>query len=179
MWRSGSGLPMQVDRSRNALSIRPLIRLRVARSARASTCGPPHQCGMKTSLTAREVVFVALSRPVAAAIGYLLYLYESWYQCPIGGQQPAAAEVADVQLDVGPLDPVERVETGLAPLEPAPKLVGVLAVRVSGVPGQIRDRRQLGAGHRVGLERQQDGVRHGCSPAINDRAPSHGSPHTR
>ena len=25
MWRSGSGLPMQVDRSRNALSIRRLI----------------------------------------------------------------------------------------------------------------------------------------------------------
>lgn len=55
-----------------------------------------------------------------------------------GRHQPGAAEVSDVQLHVGSLDPIKRVQAvGLAPLEPPPELVGVQAVGVSGVPGQI------------------------------------------
>lgn len=54
----------------------------------------------------------------------------------------AAAQVPDVQLHVGPLDPDERVEAmGLAPLEPAAKLVRVQAVCVTRVPGQVGDGR--------------------------------------
>jgi hypothetical protein len=90
-----------------------------------------------------------------------------------GGHLPAAAEVADVQLDVGPLDPDERVRAvGLAPLEPPAQLVGIQVVRASGIPGQLGDRRQLAARHRVGLERQQDGVRHGMLPGSSDQAPA-------
>ena len=82
-----------------------------------------------------------------------------------GRPQPALTEVADVQLDVGPLNPFERVQAiGLAPAEPPPKLVGVQAVGVARVPGQVGDRRLLRRRHRVGLERQQDGVRHGMLP---------------
>ena len=66
----------------------------------------------------------------------------------------------------------------LAPAEPPPKLVGVQAVSVARVPGQIGDRRQLRRRHRVGLERQQGGFRRGMLPSDLSTSPSHGSPHT-
>jgi hypothetical protein len=53
-----------------------------------------------------------------------------------GRPQPALTEVADVQLDVGPLNPFERVQAiGFAPAEPPTKLVGVQAVGVARAPG--------------------------------------------
>jgi hypothetical protein len=79
-----------------------------------------------------------------------------------GVHQPAAGQVPDVQLDVRSLDPDQRVEgVALAPGEPPAKLVGVERVGVTRVPGQVRDSRQLGRRHRVGLEREQGSVRHG------------------
>ena len=72
-----------------------------------------------------------------------------------GGHQPGFAEVADVELDVRSLDPDQWVQpVGLAPGEPSAQLVGV-QVWVPAVPGQERDRRQLGRGHGGWLERQQ------------------------
>jgi hypothetical protein len=53
------------------------------------------------------------------------------------------------------LNPEQRVQViGLAPGEPAAKLVGVEGVRVPGIPGQLRDRRELCRCHRAGLERE-------------------------
>ena len=66
----------------------------------------------------------------------------------------------------------------LTPAEPPPKLVGVQAVSVARVPVQIGDRRQLRRRPRVGLERQQDGFRHGMLPGDQSTSPSQGSPHT-
>ena len=69
-----------------------------------------------------------------------------------GRHQPGVAEVADVQLDVRPLDADHGVEPlVLAPLEPPSKLVGVQVVGVAGVPSQVGHRRQLSRRHRVGL----------------------------
>ncbi|MEJ7742823.1 MAG: hypothetical protein WKF73_09895 [Nocardioidaceae bacterium] len=62
-----------------------------------------------------------------------------------GVHQPGLAELADVQLDVGSLDPDQRVQAvGLAPGEPAPQLVGVQRVGVPGVAGQGGHRSQVG-----------------------------------
>lgn len=62
-------------------------------------------------------------------------------------------------------------EDGISPQTPRWRMYNSTCARwipsgVSGVPGQIGDRRQLGARHRVRLERQQNGIRHGISPAI-------------
>ncbi len=66
-----------------------------------------------------------------------------------GVHQPGVAEAADVELDVGALDPDQRVQpVGLAPAEPAPQLVGVQGVGPAGVAGQEGHRRQLGGRHR-------------------------------
>ncbi len=55
-----------------------------------------------------------------------------------GSHETAFAEVADVQLDVGPLDPDQRVKTPLlTPDEPAAELVGVQRVGVPGIPGEV------------------------------------------
>jgi hypothetical protein len=97
-----------------------------------------------------------------------------------GRHQTVLAEVSDEQLDVGTLNPDQGVEpVGFAPGEPAAQLVGVQLVRVAGVPGQVGDSRQLGRRHRVRLERQQDGVRHGMLPATWRACLSRGSPHAR
>ena len=82
-----------------------------------------------------------------------------------GVHQPGLAELADVELDVGSLDPDQRVEpVGLAPGEPAPQLEGVQVVGAPGVAGQVGDRRQLGGGHRRRLERQEGGrIGHGIT----------------
>jgi hypothetical protein len=51
-----------------------------------------------------------------------------------GDPEPGFAEVADVQLEVRPLDAHQRVQgVDLAPGEPAAQLVGVQRVRVPGV----------------------------------------------
>ena len=82
------------------------------------------------------------------------------------GHQPGLAQAADVQLDMGTLDPDQRVEAvGLAPVEPAPQLVGVKLVGVPGVPGQEGNGSQLRRGHRQRLEGQEL------------RRRGHGSPH--
>jgi hypothetical protein len=58
-----------------------------------------------------------------------------------GVHQPAVAELADVELDMGSLDPGQGVQpVGLAPGEPLPELVGVQAVSAAGVAGQERHR---------------------------------------
>jgi hypothetical protein len=58
-----------------------------------------------------------------------------------GVHQAVVAEPADVQLDVGALDPDQGVHpVGLAPGEPLPQLVGVQAVGAAGVAGQERHR---------------------------------------
>ena len=89
-----------------------------------------------------------------------------------GDLQPALAEVSDVELDVGTLDPDERVQVvALGPGEPATQLVGVERVRVACVTGQVRDRRELRGSHRVGLERKECRVRHGCLRRSGDHAP--------
>jgi len=47
------------------------------------------------------------------------------------------AQAADVELDVGALDPDQRIEpVAVAPLEPAVQLVGVELMGVPGVAGQ-------------------------------------------
>jgi len=59
---------------------------------------------------------------------------------------------------VGSLDPDQGVQpVGLAPSEPLPQLVGVQAVGMPGLAGQVGHRRQLGVGHRRWLERQKGG----------------------
>ena len=75
-----------------------------------------------------------------------------------GVPQRSIAELANVQLDVGSLDPHQRVEPApLAPSEPLPQLVGVQGVGAPGVAGQVGHRRELGCRHRCGLERQKGG----------------------
>jgi len=88
-----------------------------------------------------------------------------------GGHQAALAEVADVQLDVGSLDPDQRVKTPpFTPGEPAAELVGVQRVGVSGVPGEVGDGSELGWRHLVGLERKQDCCGHGGTLAMEVKA---------
>jgi hypothetical protein len=59
-----------------------------------------------------------------------------------GVHQTGIAQLANVELNVGPLDPDQRVQlVDLAPGEPAPQLVGVQGVGVPGVAGQVRHRR--------------------------------------
>ena len=73
-----------------------------------------------------------------------------------GVHQPGLAELADVQLDVRPLDPDQRFQAvGLAPAEPAAQLRSIQSVSRPGVAGQVRDRSQLRGGHRRRLERQE------------------------
>jgi hypothetical protein len=85
-----------------------------------------------------------------------------------GRHHAGLAEVANVQLDVRALDTDQRVESaGLAPREPAPKLVGVQLVSVTRIPREIGHGGQLGRRHRVRLERQQEGLRHGMLPATS------------
>jgi hypothetical protein len=70
--------------------------------------------------------------------------------------RPASPRPADVQIDVGGLDPEKRVQpVALAPTEPTAQLLGVRVVGAPGVAGKERNRRQLGGGHRHRLERQQ------------------------
>ena len=78
---------MQVDRSRNALSIRRLI-VESGPVGASPVRGPRHQCGMKTGRTARGVVFVAQSGPGCCGHRAPPYSYESWYQLPIGEPPP-------------------------------------------------------------------------------------------
>jgi hypothetical protein len=60
------------------------------------------------------------------------------------GHQSRFAELADVELDVRPLDTFQRIEpVGFAPGEPAAQLVGVQGMGAPGVPGQVGHRRQL------------------------------------
>src|SRR5674476_1238181 len=82
-----------------------------------------------------------------------------------GVHQAVVAEPADVQLDVGALDPDQRVQpVALAPGEPLPQLVGVQAVGAPGVAGQVGHRRQLRGRHRCRLERHRGGrIGHGVT----------------
>jgi hypothetical protein len=83
-----------------------------------------------------------------------------------GSHEPGRAQVTDVQLDVGALDPDQRVQAvDLAPAEPALELVRVQGVGVTGVPREVRDRCQLSWCHLLRLKRHQSGVRHGGPPA--------------
>jgi len=78
----------------------------------------------------------------------------------------------DIELDVGALDPGQRVEpVGLAPGEPAPQLVGVQRVGVPGVPGEVRHGRELSRCHRLGLEREERRTRHWALRRPVDHAP--------
>ena len=71
---------------------------------------------------------------------------------------PRVAELADVQLDVGALDPNQGVQpAGLTPGEPLSQLIGVQGVDATSVAGEVGHRRQLGGRHRGGLERQEGG----------------------
>ena len=75
-----------------------------------------------------------------------------------GVHQPGLAELADVELDVGSLDPDQGVEAvALAPGEPATQLERVEVVGATGVAGQVGHRGQLGRRHRQRLERQKSG----------------------
>ena len=59
---------------------------------------------------------------------------------------------------MGSLDPAQGIQdVDLAPREPLPQLVGVQAVGVPGVTGQVGHRRQLRSRHRRGLEREKGG----------------------
>jgi hypothetical protein len=72
-----------------------------------------------------------------------------------GRHQPRLSEVLYVELDVGALDPNERIEgVAFAPSEPAPQLGGVQRMGVPGVAGEVRNGRELGWRHRIGRERQ-------------------------
>jgi hypothetical protein len=78
-----------------------------------------------------------------------------------GVPQPSVVEMADVELEVSPLEPDQGIEAvGLAPAEPALELVGVQPVGLPGVPSQVGDGRQLGWRHGVGLERQGESAGH-------------------
>jgi hypothetical protein len=58
--------------------------------------------------------------------------------------QPSVVQVADVELEVSALEPNERVQcVCLAPGEPPAQLVGVQPAGLPGVPGKVRDGRQL------------------------------------
>lgn len=60
-----------------------------------------------------------------------------------GVRQAVVAERADVQLDVGTLDPDQRVErVALAPGEPLPRLACVENVGAARIAGQVGHRRQ-------------------------------------
>ncbi len=84
-----------------------------------------------------------------------------------GRHEAAFAEVADVQLEVSPLDPDQRVKAPfLTPGEPAPELVGVERVGVPGIPGEVGDGSQLGWCPLVWSERKQDCCGHGWHPAM-------------
>ena len=75
-----------------------------------------------------------------------------------GVHQPGFPKLADVELDMGPLDADQRVQpVGLAPGEPTPQLVGIQAVGAPGVSSQVRHRRELSSRHRGWLERQERG----------------------
>ena len=66
-----------------------------------------------------------------------------------GVHQPGLAELADVELDVGALDPDQRVQAvALAPGEPAAQLERVEGVGAAGVAGQVGHGRQLRWRHR-------------------------------
>ena len=98
-----------------------------------------------------------------------------------GVHQPSVAELADVELDMGSLDPGQGVEpVVLAPGEPLPQLEGVQGVGAPGVPGQVGHRGQLGRRHRRGLERKKRrGSGHGVT-SRGDRLPDQTrSPPTR
>ena len=72
-----------------------------------------------------------------------------------GVHQAGLCELADIELDVGPLDSDQRVKVvGLAPGEPAAQLCPIQGMRGSGVTRQERDRRELRVAHRGRLERQ-------------------------
>jgi hypothetical protein len=61
-----------------------------------------------------------------------------------GVPQTSIMQMADVELEVGPLEPNERIEAvGLAPGEPAAQLIGVQPVGLPGVPSQVQDGRRL------------------------------------
>lgn len=86
--------------------------------------------------------------------------------------QSSVVKVADVELEVGPLEPDQRIETvGLAPGEPATQLVGVQPVGLPGVPSQVGDGRQLGRRHRIGLERQGNRADHSGLRRSGDHGP--------
>ena len=73
-----------------------------------------------------------------------------------GVHQSAIAELEDVQLHVGSLDPGQGVQpAGLAPGKPLLQLVGVQGVGTAGVAGQVGHRRQLGVRYRCWLEGQK------------------------
>ena len=73
-----------------------------------------------------------------------------------GVLQPGFPEVAGVQLDVGALDPHQRVQgVCLARGEPASQLERVEVVRAAGVARQVGHRSQLGRRHHDRLERQE------------------------
>jgi hypothetical protein len=67
------------------------------------------------------------------------------------------SEVSDVELNMGALDPDERIESvGLAPSEPAPQLGGIQRVGVPGVASRVGDGSELGWSHGVWLEGHDD-----------------------
>ena len=60
-----------------------------------------------------------------------------------------------MELDVGSLDPDQRIEVVVfAPGEPTPQLVGAQGVRVPGVARQVGNGGTLGRRYRIGLERR-------------------------
>ncbi len=68
-----------------------------------------------------------------------------------GAHQRPVAQVANVQLHMGSLDPDQGVQpVGLAPGEPLPQLVGIQGVGAAGVAGQVERRRQMRGRHRCG-----------------------------
>jgi hypothetical protein len=75
-----------------------------------------------------------------------------------GVPQTGLAELPDVQLDVGSLDPDQGIETVvLAPGEPPAQLELVESVGSAGIARQVGHRSQLGRRHRNRLQRQKRG----------------------
>ena len=73
-----------------------------------------------------------------------------------GVHQAALAQAADVQLNVRPLHPHQRVKpVAFTPREPLPQLRRTEVMGSRGVAGQEGDGRQLGGRHGGRLERQQ------------------------
>jgi hypothetical protein len=67
--------------------------------------------------------------------------------------QACVAQAPDIQLHVGPSDPVQRIEpVGLAPAEPPPQLGGIQRVGAAGVAGEKRDRCQTGRAQGIWLD---------------------------